>query len=107
MDVDSALMSVKSLLSKKGHDRLYPYILKDLLLYAEYKKEEGYILTLARADEKDLYLNDIQKYIADENALQVDVDETIIGGYVLSSKDKVVDGSYKRYLRNLYSQLIR
>lgn len=97
-------------LKRDGHFSLLPKILKSLreIYLKEYKKDN---IDLIVSDEKfkDKYKKEIKnykKYIDLNQEITTKVDNAIVGGFIIHTKDVVVDGSYRRGLVNLYNKFI-
>lgn len=106
---DAVLNSLQSLLKKKGHEKLYASILKDLLAKFEKDKQRNSI-HVAVGREKDIsQLKDsIYKAMAtlgEEKEFLSHVDQTLIGGFTIKSRGKVIDHSYKKQLLTIYRSL--
>lgn len=106
---DEIFVSLKSLLKKKGHEKLYTAILKDLSKKMTKSSEQGSVQVIVgrKKDIKDLE-DSILKAISSLGSkyeYTTQVDPTIIGGFKIISKNKVIDQSYKKQLLTIYRSL--
>ena len=106
---DALLESLQSLLKKKGHERLYASILKDLLAKFEKDKQRNSIQVMV-GREKDIphlkeSILEAMATLGTEKEFLSHVDTTLIGGFKIKSHDKVIDRSYKKQLLTIYRSL--
>lgn len=107
---EAVFTSLQTLLKKKGHVKLYPHILKELLK----KFEKNALQTSTKVfvgREKDIQNleSNILKAVATlspEKNFTTHVDTTLIGGFKVVGKDKIIDQSYKKQLLAVYRSLI-
>ncbi len=99
------------LLKRNGHLSLLPKILKNLneISLKEHKKDK---IDFIVSDEKfkDKYkekIKDYKKYLNLKQEVQTKVDDAIVGGFIIRTKDTIIDGSYRRGLVNLYNKFIK
>ncbi len=108
MPEDTLVRGLIETLRSRGHLRLVPGILR--LLEADRASErEETLLTLARTGDRERLAKDIAK-AATELGVSAEVaavrtDETLVGGFTLSSGNRLLDRSYKRALVDLYRTL--
>ncbi|MBL7045577.1 MAG: F0F1 ATP synthase subunit delta [Parcubacteria group bacterium] len=106
-----AVETLLKLVNKRGHERLLPRILLEL------KKLEQFTLGHASAkvvvasgtDLKKLKIeiaNAMNKLGISEESVLTEVDESIVGGFVVKGKDALVDLSYKSMLVGLYKNIV-
>ena len=109
-DIDGALSSTHALLIKKGHVRLWPSVLKGVVAALE-KKEVDDTPRVIVAKESAKSSEALQKALAalavTNKPEKMEVDSSLIGGFVVQYKDKMVDGSYKRALIDLYRKVTK
>lgn len=109
-DVDGALESTQALLIKKGHVRLWPAVLKGVVRALEkFEREDTPRIIVAKESAKNS--DALQKALAtlavtNKNE-KMEVDSSLIGGFVVQYKDKMVDASYKRALIDLYRKVTK
>lgn len=109
-DTESLLISLKLLLKKKGHEKLYRPILNDLLLKFKKSTDEGatQVIVSREKDIKNLEEN-ILKTISTldfRKEFITKVDPTLIGGYKIVGQSQICDQSYKKQLLTVYRALI-
>ncbi len=110
MSPDRALEKLRAMLSSRGHDRLYPKILRELLTEATRSaSRSSATVTIARKDDADTLKNDIENALRSLQATEhsIVVDETITGGFVAEANEKRIDQSHKKSLLTLYRSLIK
>jgi F0F1-type ATP synthase delta subunit len=103
------LSSLFAVLTKKGHERLYPKILRTLLTRLERDAvRTSAQVTLARDEDASRFKKEIHEALLrlDTKDSTVKIDPTIIGGYIAEAKEKRIDASYKKSLLALYRSLI-
>lgn len=109
MSLDTALTSLRNMLTRRGHTRLYPKILRDLERVAEGLTKEGTVtVTVAHEDDLSVHKDAIERSIAELRGTThvTRVDETITGGFIAEGKEKRIDQSYKKQLLTIYRSLI-
>lgn len=107
-DGKKVFLSFRKVVSSRGHDRLFPFIMRELekIIAREKIKNE---VTLVTADNKsvskwshayDHYEKEgiIQKHMTRRDV----VDDSIVGGFQIRTRDTLIDGSYKKSLVELY-----
>lgn len=102
-------VSFVNLLKKKGHIKLLPQILKEFEKFSEKDIDtKQVVLTVARIADENRFKSDALQYITgfDEGHLKTKIDESLVGGFKIETKDIVVDASYKKKLLNLYREII-
>lgn len=101
------LDGLKSTLKARGHQALLPSILASVLRTLEATGTKSAQVSVAQ--EADLATH--KKAIADTLQLldvkdhDVVIDDTLIGGFVVTGNDQTVNRSYKHLLTKLYRQL--
>ena len=109
-DLDSLLRSLSDTLEKRGHTKLYVGILKELITTLEEsdKKATAKVI-VARESDLTTFNAQIQKVLESaENPRNISetVDDTLIGGYVVKTRNEIIDASQKRALLSLYENII-
>lgn len=103
--VDPATMSIFEIITKKNREELLPYIAEDFLRQYELFKgiQKAFITTAAPLT--DAQKAEFQKIVADSTGKTVEIvekiDETLIGGYILTVNDRQIDTSVKTKLNDL------
>lgn len=105
-DLEAAVSEFALFLRERQSMKLLPYITKE---FNSYSKEQDGIrvgtMTTAReleAKEK----KEVEKLLGEKAEMEINVDETLIGGAVLKLGNTILDGSIKAQLSKLRSQLI-
>ncbi len=109
-DVDGALESTHALLTKKGHVRLWSSVLKGVIVALEKKETEDtprIIVAKESAKDSEALKAALLKLSIQNQPDTVEVDSSLIGGFVVQYKDKMVDASYKRALIDLYRKVTK
>lgn len=100
-EASHAVVAFVRYIKTKGYEKLFPRILEKYETIVRRHKASGVVLTTAR--KKDV------KHILASLNLKGDVheriDDTLIGGYTLETKDTFTDASYKSALLNIYQSL--
>jgi len=97
-------------LGEKGHSKLLPGILKNFERLVS-EGESSYINFIV-ADEKakDIYKSELKNYkdhLKQNLKVKIWLDKNIIGGFIIRTKDLIIDKSYKTALINLYNKAIK
>ncbi|MBI5799036.1 MAG: F0F1 ATP synthase subunit delta [Candidatus Yonathbacteria bacterium] len=110
-DSEKVFTRFRKVLSLRGHDRLLPFISHEFEKILSREKDKNEV-TLVTADSKSVskwahaYDYYEKQGIISKHATRLDVvDETIVGGFQIRTKDTLIDGSYKTSLVNLYRQI--
>lgn len=93
------------LLKHKGHVKLLPDILREFEKVIDSARDEAtMVLTCAKKSDLAKYKNKLKEHFGHSGGsfTKEEVDDTLIGGYVIRSGDTILDGSYKRKLLLLY-----
>ena len=108
---DEVISGLQKTLEVKGHSRLYPSILRGVLRVLETKKDTaGVTVTVATVPDVEKYkttINSILEQLDGTIDFSTQVDETLIGGVVVSDGQTVVDKSFKTALLNLYRSITK
>lgn len=109
-DPVTVLHALKKYLERRGLTKLYPAILRGIIEKNRRSERSSTAkVTIARNSDFVTHESDILKVLADLDQTkghQIHVDETLIGGYIIKSKDKRIDNSYKSKLLHTYRSLI-
>ena len=114
-DADAAateeyLSNMKALLKKRGHESLYPSIVRVFVSLSARETDVAASVSVAKKDDIARYKEEILETARAMGlsgvTLNQKVDETLVGGFRVESEDQVVDKSYKRSLIELYRQLV-
>lgn len=92
-------------LRARGHLKLLPLIVHTLdQQSAARARKNKTVLTLARPQDRELHAAAIAKH-TDVAAADVEIDDTIVGGFILNKGTDVYDASYKTALITLYRNI--
>lgn len=109
--VEAALVNLRAVLQKRGHERLWSQIIKLSARQLEAKLARVTPqLMVARADsvsEAAIKEALLALGAAADTPHQTRVDETLIGGFVLRVRGQLLDKSYKRALITLYENITK
>lgn len=105
-----AVKNLKKTLERRGHEKLFMRILKNLARELDKSSNTGAVLTVAEESDAKKLQKDIE-YIAgrlgiDTKDIETHVDESLIGGFTVETKDTLVDQSYKNALLTVYRRVI-
>ncbi len=109
-DIETALTRLRARLERQGHLRLYGQILKASARVLEAKLKETVpqvVVAKTGAVNRETLMSAITRLSADQSTYEEQVDETIVGGFIVRFKDQVLDASYKRRLLDLYRQVTK
>jgi F0F1-type ATP synthase delta subunit len=108
--VDAVMPSLKKYLEARGLMKVYPSVLRSLIEKVERsEKRNGVHVRVARADDAGKHAPSIDAHLASHNlpkTYTTSIDETIIGGYTITTKNTRIDQSYKHKLLTAYRTLI-
>jgi F0F1-type ATP synthase delta subunit len=108
-ELKDVLASLDRVLVKKGHEKLRPRILSELAHRFEGRGADGAVVIVKDEADRKKFAGAIEsalKEVGSEDTSEVAIDSTIVGGFILKTKDKQIDRSYKRALINLYRNII-
>ena len=107
-DSKKVLARFRKVLSTRGHEKLLPFISRELdkILLRE-KSNKEVVLVTANTKSKGKWAHAYDHYEKEGTlpkgaTLHEVVDETIVGGFQIRTKDTLIDGSYKKSLFELY-----
>ncbi|MFA5997469.1 MAG: F0F1 ATP synthase subunit delta [Candidatus Paceibacterota bacterium] len=110
-DAHKVFARFRKVLVARGHEKLLPFIAYELekIMAREQDKNETLLVI---ADNKSLskWLHAYDHYEKEEiipkhSARRDVVDESIVGGFQIRTKDTLIDGSYKKSLIELYRNI--
>ena len=109
LETEAALKGLKRILTAKGHGKLYPAILNSLCMKLEGQETQPVISVIVRSEDtlkkqKSAIDNELKKMKLDGEFV-VRVDPTITGGFIIRTKDTLLDASYKSKLLGIYRKL--
>lgn len=109
--VDAVLSGLQRSLKKNRHEKLYPKILREVAkAFAGRAGATTSVVTLAKSTDEKTYEREITEALArlgvENTKYDVRIDETIIGGHIVNTKDKRIDQSYKNALLRLYRSIV-
>ena len=97
-DVNAVLEGIKGAMDKRGHEKLYPALLRALIrVYPKLERGQGARLIVAKESDADAYKKQFGE-------AKVTVDPTIVGGYVYVKDHTREDNSYKQKLLTWYQR---
>ena len=108
-DMDDVLSSFYGVLKDRGHMRLLPGIAKAFGVIAKSESEKPTLVVARDGDVQKVqqHLRRFEDSFDLSTGARVEIDETIVGGFVLKSKEKRVDASYKEALQGIYRAAIK
>lgn len=105
----AVLASLREHLSSRGRAKLYPSILRGIIrALAQAEKRDGVKVIVARESDTEKHAKEIKAHLKEIGAEShtVEVDDTIIGGFIIRTKDTQIDQSHKHTLLHAYRALI-
>lgn len=108
-DVETVLKNVTALLEKKGHVRLWPAVLRGVLRDLEKRSNEivPHVVVAKEAGANDETIKQALMTLGATSTPNTVVDSTLIGGFLVQYKDRMIDASYKRALIDLYRKVTK
>lgn len=109
MSEEKAFTGLSRVLRERGHERLYPKILRTLNTSAlKYMKRDVVTITVAREEDATLFKENIKEAVLTLEGKETStrVSTTITGGFIAENKEKRIDASYKKKLLTLYRSLV-
>ncbi|KKS26967.1 MAG: hypothetical protein UU88_C0014G0011 [Parcubacteria group bacterium GW2011_GWC1_42_11] len=110
-DSKKVFVRFKKVISARGHDRLLPLIGREFekIITRENKNNEVVLITAdSKSKSKWMHAYDHykkEKIIPKGSVCREVVDESIIGGFQIRTKDTLIDGTYKKSLVELYRKI--
>ena len=100
-----SLNRILSYMNFRGHMSLLPQIVR--ILEREPKRVDATVL-VAREIDKNRYKKDIESSLTELGAMNhvVEIDSTIVGGFIVRAKTRVIDRSFRRSLVSIYYKAI-
>lgn len=92
----------------KKESALLPLILREVESLVAQEQKTGSTLVVRDEQDAEKYKADLNQHADsfDISNITTEIDETIVGGYILKSSTNMVDNSYKTQLVNMYHQLV-
>ncbi|PJC55855.1 hypothetical protein CO026_03445 [Candidatus Kaiserbacteria bacterium CG_4_9_14_0_2_um_filter_41_32] len=107
--VETVLVNLKRLLEKRGHSSLYGAVLRGLVSNFRLTNTSA-VPQVIVANAKDIDSALVKKALlelqSNDTNFTTIIDESIIGGAIVSYKHRMIDQSYKTKLKNLYQSVI-
>jgi F-type H+-transporting ATPase subunit delta len=113
MLIDTALSGLKDALKKKHHEKLFAPVLLEVLRVLEAEKGTKTAEVRVAKTSDSLALKSqieavLQKLgVSKDTPVKEIVDETLIGGFVVTYNHKEHDASYKKSLKSLYESIVK
>lgn len=107
-DPAKVLARLDEVLARKGHAKLRPAILQQVSTRLARRGAASRIFVAAEGDAKE-YAKEVQTLLKErgiDEAPDVHIDTTLIGGFKLETTDVRIDKTYKRALIDLYRRII-
>ena len=113
MPIEQALEGLLRVMKAKQHEKLYAPVLQEALRALEAKNgaKHAVVMVAHEADAQRLK-GEIKAALTELRAdsktdVLTSINETLIGGYLVSYGGKEKDGSYKKALKSLYESVIK
>lgn len=109
--VSEVLEGLKKSLAKNRHEKLFKKVLVAVSHTLDGRAgQKKSVVTLAREGDEKKYAKEIAEALSRlgvaEEPYEMVIDDTIIGGHMVASKDKRIDQSYKHALQKLYRSVV-
>lgn len=107
--VEVVLKNMQQVMAKKGHSSLYASVLNGLVTQIEQQDQKSQPqVVLANAKDADAgKIKSLLKEIGSDSETYVTtVDDTVVGGLIVSHNYTMIDQSYKTKLKNLYQSIV-
>ena len=109
-NVDEVLVRTNALLAQKGHTRLWPAVLRGVLVELEKRANDATPeVTVAKEGvvDKAKLVEVLAALAVQTEEVKTVVDPSLIGGFTVQYRDTVVDRSYKRALLDIYRKVTK
>jgi len=109
-NVDEVLVRTEALLTQKGHTRLWPAVLRGVVVELEKRVvDETPEVTVAKEGSVDkAKLAEVLAALkVQTETVKTVVDPSLIGGFTVQYRDTVIDKSYKRALLDIYRKVTK
>ncbi len=107
-DASVVLQNLRKYLEKRGLTKLYPSILRGVTERIRRAEKSGIPkVILARTEDEKTYAVEIKDALTklEATAHEIQVDESIIGGFIVKGKNERIDSSFKNTLLQAYRRL--
>jgi F0F1-type ATP synthase delta subunit len=110
-DFKKVFARFRKVVSSRGHDRLFPFVARELeKIIALEKTKNEVVLVTADSKSQSKWSHAYDHYekegIIPKHTTRRDVvDESIVGGFQIRTRDTLIDGSYKKSLALLYRKI--
>jgi len=105
------LQGLKETLAKRGHGKLEGAVLRSVYRKLQSQKSSKEAVVIVAKDEhlqkQKQAIQNALKSLSSSADYDVDIDESIIGGVIVRTKNQIVDASYKTKLVNLYRSITK
>jgi F0F1-type ATP synthase delta subunit len=96
-----------ALLERKGHTSLLPKILQAYeMISTSGAQQSRATLTVSRISDVGEVKVELKKHVDDVENMDVEVDDTLIGGFIYNDGDIAINSCHKQSLLNLYREII-
>lgn len=107
-----AIHSLSEVMARRGHSALLPKVTRAVARIAERaKRTQGVVLTIANKKDENNAKHEIASILKDmgiqEEDIETRVDETLIGGWRLEGRERLIDASHKNALLTMYEKITR
>lgn len=107
-DIKMILAGLQNFMNARGHESLYPAVLRGVVRILESSDVgEATVTVASTADYKKhkVAIEAVLKEFQSEEEPKVILDDTIVGGYIAESSHQRLDASFKSQLVTLYRSL--
>ncbi|HRY37033.1 MAG TPA: ATP synthase F1 subunit delta [Candidatus Magasanikbacteria bacterium] len=105
-DIPAAIDSFISFLAKNQSIKKLPYIISEFEKYAQKMEGKEEITVKSAHGLSENLLNEIKKNLNLQGEVKEEIDESILGGVVVTVGNKIFDASVKTQINKLKQQLI-
>ena len=111
LDIDKALANTKAVLVSKGHQRLWPQILRATKRVLEARLKSAVpqvaVAKSGAVPAETIKIALLAIGVAENEAYTLIEDDTLVGGFTARFKGTLLDKSYKRVLVDLYRNITK
>lgn len=108
---DKLLTKLDLVLEKRGHQKLRAQILRAIKATLENTKRNAPTLILGKSKDEASFKTDIEKAVAmldiKTDNIQTEIQDGLIGGFILETRSKRIDASYRTKLLGLYERITK
>lgn len=110
-DVETTLVALRRMLQSRGLIKLYPTILRGVLQkHDRAVSHEKTQVIFARTEDTEKFTDEIIAHLTARKLPHIytySIDPTLVGGYIIKTKNERINKSYKQTLLHTYRTIIK